>query len=218
MRHFDEMWEETIYPTICSTYDSIEDLTIKNNLIINQSSNYQKALEKEYDKLRWRFKKEWYNKLCTKSDENLLDFHKIGAVICAALIKCKPFVFDEKLMTRIINSHSGSVEFIVNNCFINYKAAFEAGMEIAFTGWIESLLGEKSDETLASNAAQLNGFIIYKKSDFHESFEDTMIALLAENDAKGQDVDLTMLAANYYQWEVYTSSKFFENYNKRQND
>lgn len=135
---FDHFWKEAIYPAVKRCLKELEPVD-KDSLsfrFVNESL-YKKKLSRIYYR-----KREWLKRiyLPNKGDQAVLDFHKLGAILCRSIIADKPFRFNvsraQKRMAEVKKKYGESdprtIQWEVDHVYINYKLAFLVSEGVAY--------------------------------------------------------------------------------------
>ena len=211
--HFNYFWKIAILPAIEKVQNELDkDFVEESGLKRKRIIEYKSQLKKIYKE-----KREWLKKVyLPHEDEPCLDFHKLSAVICRAIIAVKPFKFNVDLATKyaqkkfpepvnvneIEEMQVKRVEWFVANVYCNYKVAFFASVGIAYLDLYISFI-EKNLLDLKERLAKQEQFIFYPKSENHDSYENSMILALAKNDILERDFDYLAYATNMFQLQQY---------------
>lgn len=220
---FDMLWEQIILPSIKYCFSNIED-PIKKQIKLNYKDidKYKIELESMFKKKREWLKREY---LPNKHEQAILDFHKLGAILCRCIIGNKPFSFNMKKCQKLFESITKNDNFSdeeklskqVNNIYINYKCAFLVYAGVAYIDllyWADSM-SETSDDALKKDIYALlkedllrrKSLVDYKKSPNHDNYADSMIVSFMKNDILLRDFDYLSIASSMFQWQMYTKQK-----------
>lgn len=227
--HFDKyIWPMIIEPVIRSVERSVSEDFIKNiswkNLMYE--SEYKQCLSQVYEEKRDWLKQTYFSvyngsrKENRNGNEKYLDLHKIAAVICRALIKCKPYSFDVQQANQYLDSHpefKTDFRWVVHNYFANYRVAVEAAFTIALFDMANRMEGtDEKEQSLVNDILSSflkNGFDLYKEEwSFlkreHEEFFDSVILNVALNDTTKRDFDYLGFATICFQLQQHELMKF----------
>lgn len=209
-RHFAEMWKHVQLVRDAALEEC--DVLFRDGCALRARSDdkVRKAVEKEYRELRDTLKKECY---FDKTQKNMLDGRKMGAIMCNALLKEKVFVFDEiraKELTRQKQKEYGNKpeerlkfnKWIANNLFINYKVAYLFSVGLVLQTAKEKLLNENAALGLRLN--RQGWMTAYPEEIGVDSFNVCMVLGLGKADLAEREFDMFLYALQLYQMEQYT--------------
>lgn len=204
---FDFFWNNVIISIKDRALQDVDqDFKESCNLDGKFNDKYKKELEAIYKE-----KREWLKEIYMPHFNNpLLDFHKIGAVICRSMIKNKPFKFDvckaeEYIKKKFKDSKEDNTQWFVDNLYINYKVAFYASVGVIFLQILRYLID--SDEL--PSAIMLNDrgtLFFYDDNERHENFQNSTILALMKNDVLNRDFDYLTYAIMLYQLEEHNKN------------
>lgn len=198
---FDMLWDLAVPNTIQSCIDEVNNEFIKErNLHICDLHLLKKDIESFYVVTKDQLKIECYG----KSANNNLDLHKLAAIFCAALIKYKPVVFKDNLVSKNISNKV----FVINNYLINYKIAFYVAATICYYDLVDRVADDckKGIESkkLLDKIIDMEGLAFYPRNKNHSPFENSFIIELARNDTNCEKFDYFSFALSMFQWQEYT--------------
>lgn len=199
--HFDFLWEMFVKPIILDAEKEL-DKEFKEQCDFSMVClpYYKKQLEKIYKR-----KREWLKNIYLPYDaEPLLDMHKIGAVLCRAIIGDKPFSFDIEKVKKYVsqNNMQDDIQWYVDNVCINYKIAFYISIGPVFAEMKKRMLEIGKDE-IAKQLEDRGYLHFYPKNPKHENFENSSIIALMKNDILKRDFDYLYYATMLFQLERY---------------
>lgn len=215
-----------IKPTIeCIHAHLDKDFIKETSLVLNPSTSYPDDLAEIYEK-----KRDWLKKIYFPHTDytvkNLLDMHKIAAIVARCLLGKKAFAFnvsDANLFKENRNKNK-DIEWLCNNYYANYKVAFDVAMGITLYDLLDRFRRAVNGETncpkteldiIKRSEEQildliLNEGLVYYQGEgvilpiTHESYYHSMILNLAINDINGRDFDYLGFATNCFQIQHYT--------------
>lgn len=202
---FDFFWENVICKTIDRAYEEIDDEYKRAcNVCKKDAKQYKVSLEEIYHK-----KRNWLKKMYLPHDEEpILDFHKLGAVLCRDIIYHKPFSFNVQEAERFvenkfdINDTTNHTEWFVRNVYANYKVAFYVSTGIVFLEILKHY-DDKGDMETYDKFNARGRLFFYPKSTNHENFENSCILGLMKNDLLKRNFDYLTYSAMLFQLEQY---------------
>ena len=137
---FDYIWERSVLNSIAKCQKELDKaFQEKVSLTTPCKSIYKKELSKIYHR-----KREWLKKTyLPNSDQAMLDFHKLSAIMCRSIIGHKFFKFDvEKAKAFLVSTHQKvntnaisayqALTLEIDNVYVNYKLAFLVAESIAY--------------------------------------------------------------------------------------
>lgn len=210
-KHFDELlWSKFILPALTKAESDLNkdfsDYVGLKNIV---SDEYKMALSSIYEEKREWLKNIYFGDFKT-SEERCLDMHKIAAIICRSIIRCKPFTFDVEKANEYKQNYKldKDLTWIINNYFVNYKVAVNSAFLITLYDLYDKL-GEKAREEqpndkileMIKNFSE-HGFEMYRSSIIkleHESFYKSVILNLVINDTNGRNFDYLGFATMCFQ-------------------
>lgn len=212
---FLHIWDEIIIPvydTILAECDSSfrEDA---NLYFRGDDADWKKSLEDEFHEQRHIFKEQCYGKKEERTGDPLLDYRKVGAVLCHTLCLHKPFGFNLETANKLAVEKKGQLssldytKWAVNNTLINYKFAYLASQSLVYLALLSNLTGKNATAKMIEMGKELNKVgHLYRYST--ESGCDTMdvnvIVALARGNISGQELNMLLYAMILYQSEMYT--------------
>ena len=229
---FDYIWDGDIKKAIEICYQEMDvDFCEQAKVSICNLNEYKVALRELYHRKREWLKREYL----PHKIKPVLDFHKLGAIICRCIIGNKPITFDEGIAEYLFDIYQNKkitteekLRWQINNCYVNYRIAFLAAAGVAFDDllcWsqenINALQNKKNgiNEIEAEKLLILKAFkakllehtklFYYHKSAKHDDFVSSVIISLMKNDILMRDFDYLTFAANLFQWQEYTKLLFF---------
>lgn len=227
MESFESFWDEIIAPSIDYCWSQSAD--IYRDRIRLKKSNAQMYKNELYS--LFLKKREWLKReyLSHEGSDAMLDFHKLGAILCRCIIGCKFFSFSESKAKELYNEidsndqldQSQKLKIEIDNIYINYKLAYLVSIGIAYFDlfyWsiekIHDLNKEDIEKRLFYEEFQkelkINTSLSkYKKSLRHDDFDSSMIISLMKQDYLLRDFDYLSYAANLYQMQEYTKQIIF---------
>lgn len=231
-KHFAKLWREIELAIECAADECGDEFRTSCGLAFVKTDQLKEAVEQEYRQLRNDLKKECYGRneegrpMDAAEEEGResdgdresgqsLDARKIAAVICYALIRKKPLVFDEKKAVELLADHEELLnrqenpdrtvlnKWIVDNFFVNYKIAYLAGLRIIFMTLLSELL-ESPDTLEAGKELAARGRLFqYPRCAGLDNFDVNMVLGLGRSDMKKDKIAPFMLALQFYQIEMY---------------
>lgn len=216
-RHFAEMWKHVQLASAAAMEECDALFRDDCTLHVRSGAKAKAAVEKVYRELRDTLREECYY---DKTQKNMLDGRKMGAIMCNALMKEKIFVFDEARAMELSqqkqkeygDTPEGKLKFnrwIVNNLFINYKVAYLFSVGLVLETAKEKLLRE--DASLGLQWNRQGWMIAYPEEEGMDSFNVSMVLGLGKADLGEREFDMFMYALQLYQMEQYTLTALKEN-------
>ena len=227
--HFNDVLWPLIIKPIIENADKNIDPEFRNFVKLNSFVNedvYKAKLSELYERKRDWLKRVYF-RYAQPNSENLLDMHKIAAIICRCVIGCKPFTFDVESANKYKASKNknNDLDWIINNYYVNYKVAVNCAISITLFDLFDRL-GETSktqhiiDVGNVLNRINQNGFDLYQKEPVllktpHESFYKSIIIQTAINDINKRDFDYLGIATICFQIQQYEviKSEYLKFYN-----
>ena len=204
--HFDFLWETVILPIIKRTVLEIDSEYRKACSVKCENFYiYKKRLEKIYKR-----KREWLKKVYLPNDNDpILDMHKIGSLLCRAIIGDKPLSFNLNKSKEYIeqNNKKNDKMWLIDNVYANYKIAFYVSVGLVYIEMISNLK-EKGKTQEAESIEQDGALYFYPKNPKHENFENSCIIGLMKNDIMNRDFDYLSYSAMLFQLERYNYIKY----------
>lgn len=224
IKDFDKLWELAIEPSIKKCIVDVDERFKRECKFTTQElTKYRSDLESMYKR-----KREWLKKTYLPHDKSpLLDFHKLGAIVCRCLIGYKPFTYDEKkaedmwcdVYCNTHMEHDERMDWEVSNLYINYKLAFLAAVGIAYVDLLDwaSRKRDKAVGTLEFDVYEefrkalvvSQGLLFYQKPKMHENFENSTIIAIMKSDLLQRDFDYFLFAIILYQIQENTKLRLF---------
>ena len=234
-KHFAKLWREIELAIECAASECGDEFRASCGLTFVKTDQLKGAVEREYRQLRDDLKKECYGRNeegrpmdateeGRESDggrENgqSLDARKIAAVICYALIRKKPLVFDEKKAVELLAEQEELLnqqknpdrtvlnKWIVDNFFVNYKIAYLAGLRVIFMTLLSELLEGPDTLEDGKHLAARGRLFQYPRCAGLDNFDVNMVLGLGRSDMKKDKISPFMLALQFYQIEMYARRK-----------
>lgn len=224
-KHFNEViFPEIISPALkisFSNADSEYSRFVGLTLLSNEN-DYKIKLSNLYEEKREWLKKIYFPKLrFYSSDDNfdkegnacgqLLDIHKIAAVLARCILELKPFAFFLNKAEDYIKKNNKFSDFnwLSRNYLINYKFAIDVAMLLNLYDAIDkSNRSTNCDKNKLITNFTKYGFDYYKNPILdieHESFYNSLIINLAINDLNERDFDYLGFATNCFQLQQYSA-------------
>lgn len=205
---FDLLFAKIVEPSIQYIKDHV-DAEFKNSFnfackdIAQIHDSCKRFYEDKNEELKKRFYGSKYNHEKSSKGELCFDLHKMGAIICYSLIKYKVFSFDVKAVRNYINRNSiTDTDYIANNVLANYRLAFHVSVLLVYCKMLYDAQKNGDNELYAKLFAQ-RGLSLYKKSQDHDSFKNSVIMDLAKRDTQGRSFDYFMYSTILFQLEEY---------------
>ena len=187
--------------------------------VVKKDTQYFDALARVYEEKRdWLRDKYWGNRQ-VDGKSHLIDMHKIAAVLCRAVISCKPFSFDVKKAEELMKQHEQDLNWIVNNYLSNYRVAVDVAMLTCFYDMVDRLGCLEKDPLKASELygmvdvdGQLRELVDRGGLDYysdpilpqqHEPYYNSLVYSVAMNDTHKRDFDYLGFAINCFQLQQY---------------
>ena len=202
---FDLIWEVIILPIIKRINENVDsDFRNACDFACVDLNEYKIQLEKLYKK-----KREWLKKVYLPYEEEpILDTHKIGAVLCRAIIGDKPFAFNVNKVNDYINrSSTNDVQWYIDNIGVNYKLAFYVSIGMVYMEIVKTL-ADSGKKDLSNRIKDEGVLFFYPKSPRHEDFQTSCIISLLKNDILKRDFDYLTYSAMLFQFERYNYIKY----------
>lgn len=209
-KHFEHrIWDNAVSIAIENAFNSLDvNFKEKVNLSRKEVEKYKKTLSDIYEE-----KREWLKKIYfgfNADDKKKLDMHKIAAVVCRSILKCKPFEFDTEAADRYKkkNKKNDDTKWIVDNYLINYKVALNSALLLTLYDTVDRLDREKDDRSKIINKLSNSGFSYYIQEPKllaieHETFYRSLVLNLAINDLNKRSFDYLSFAAIMFQLQQY---------------
>lgn len=204
--HFDYFWNNIISIVIDRAYSEIDPNFSEVCGFVKKDENvYKVDLERIYKE-----KREWLKEIYLPHDEKpMLDFHKLGAVLCRSIIRNKPFAFDVKKATQFIEkkfddvrAKQNNTQWFVDNLYVNYKVAFYVSVGISYLEVRKHFIDKDNFNSL-KKLDERGTLYFYRKSEKHENFENSCILGLMKNDVLNRKFDYLTYATMLFQLEQY---------------
>ena len=193
--HF--LWGRAIEPQIMNIAQLLENLYfVKQNydFQIRELNEYKECLYANYIETRDSLKdKFFFMGIKEKSDDNLIDIHKISACFCKSIIENKVFRFKLK------------EEILVPVLLCNYCAAFSISLGIMYLNLLAEYkkAGKIDQYNKLKNQKQ---FYFPPTNPGHDSYPYGRIKAMALNDIYGRSFDLLAYAEMMYWIEEYNKN------------
>lgn len=229
--HFEKFWETSIYPAITKCLNDVDtEFFNKCNLITVDEQGYKQKLKNLYKRKREWLKREYL----PHSSHPILDFHKLGSIVCRCMIGNKPFTYDiakSEVMQKAINnddklSHKDKIDWLVSNIYINYKVSFLSAIGIVYADlvyWATKKCEDYDDslfivykEFLEKLIARQNLFF-YPSPIKHENFFNSTVIALMKEDILKRDYNYLLMSMILYQLQENTKLRLFEDILKKYN-
>ncbi len=200
---FDFFWDNIIHPVLLHVDSEIDnDFKMNCNYSLKDIDLYKKELSCAYKR-----KREWLKSVYLPHDKNAkLDMHKLGAILCRIIIGIKPFSFDVSLVDKYTKNKFGdsknNTDWFVDNVYVNYKLAFYASVGVIFIELLD-YYNSQEKKNIVDMLNNRGTIFFYKKSDNHESFQNSCILSLMKQDTLHRSFDYFMYAAMLFQLEQY---------------
>lgn len=208
---FDFFWDSVIAPIKARALQDVDpEFREFCDLEEKLDDDYKRELSNIYKE-----KREWLKEIYMPHYKNpLLDFHKIGAVLCRSIIKNKPFKFDvckaeNYVKAKFEDTKEDNTEWFVNNLYINYKVAFYVSVGIIFLQLLRFLI-DNGEQLAALSLNNRGTLFFYKGNDRHENFQNSTILALMKNDIMNRNFDYLTYAIMLYQLEEYNKNLVVE--------
>lgn len=191
------MWGRAIEPQIMNIAQLLENLYfVKQNydFQIRELNEYKECLYANYIETRDSLKdKFFFMGIKEKSDDNLIDIHKISACFCKSIIENKVFRFKLK------------EEILVPVLLCNYCAAFSISLGIMYLNLLAEYkkAGKIDQYNKLKNQKQ---FYFPPTNPGHDSYPYGRIKAMALNDIYGRSFDLLAYADMMYWIEEYNKN------------
>lgn len=221
-----KLYPNIIKPTIdCVAAHLDKDFIIETSLQSTLPESYQDDLAIIYEEKREWLKRVYFPNTGT-SAKNLLDMHKIAAIVARCLLMKKPFAFNISAANTFKEKKDKNkdIVWLCNNYYANYKVAFDVAMGITLYDLLDRFRQTVIDETRSSKKEFdiikkrereildliLNEGLVYYQGErtilpiTHESYYHSMILNLAINDINRRDFDYLGFATNCFQIQHYT--------------
>lgn len=216
-KHFSKLWELIELAINEALEECSSDFIKECGLVQVDGLKLKKSVETTYRRLRERLKRECYG--VTDNGPQSLDARKIAAVICCTLIAEKALAFDEdsaaelleKKETQLIkekkSDRTALNEWIVNNFFVNYKIAYLSGLRIIYRTLLAELVHTEATKKAGERLNEKKCLFCYPRVPKLDNFDVNMVLGLGRSDIQQSEINLFMLALQYYQIEMYTRQK-----------
>ena len=224
-KHFNEViFPEIISPALKISFSNTDNeysRFVGLTSLLNEN-DYKIKLSNLYEEKREWLKKIYFPKIgiCSidgnsnkenNADGQLLDIHKIAAVLARCILELKPFAFFLDKAENYIKKYNKFSDFnwLSRNYLINYKFAIDVAMLLNLYDAID-----KSNRATNCDKNQLIknfnefGFDYYKNPILdieHESFYNSLIINLAINDLNERDFDYLGFATICFQLQQYSA-------------
>lgn len=209
--NFQYIWKEWIVPLVNDLYKQIDVEFINAvKLEIRNLDNLCIPAEKYFLKRRHLLKCEYYGSNYKSDDSmsHMMDFHKLGAVLCRTLIQYKVFDFSVQSCIEIAQKHEQTdTDWLIKNALANYRVAFYASIVFLYQSML--YIYEKTDRQIYLALTRNKKLDLYSSSQskvenrVHESFENSLVLNIAKRDINGRSFDLLTYATLMYQLEKY---------------
>lgn len=153
---------------------------------------------------------------CSNDDTHILDARKIAAVICCSLIQEKAFIFDEDQAIALLEEEQAKIDkcddcarvklnkWIARNFLINYRTAYFAALHILYRVLLAELIHNSETIKYAKTLNDIGKLYTYPEIQDWDNFDVSVILGLGRQDIHRNDVNIFLLASQFYQIEMYT--------------
>lgn len=234
-KHFSEvLYPKIICPVIKKDFASI-DVDFQENVGVSACflmPKFESVLSRAYEEKRDWLRRNYFPKserddentdnINTDKNKDLLDMHKIAAVVARCLLLHKPISFNIDEADIYIKRHKKDKDklWLLNNYLINYKIAVDVALRITLYDLIDKL-----DSANKKGQSKLNNIhhTLIKLSEIdnklyladdvlvpitHEPFYNSLVINLAINDVNKRDFDYLGFATICFQLQQYNVLKF----------
>lgn len=212
---FPNIWEKTIIPVrdeILKECDPCFQREVGLSFR-GEDPEWRGILENRFHHHRHIFKEQCYGKKEERTGDPLLDYRKVGAVLCQTLCLHKPFKFDlgkADTLAMEKKKHLKSLDYTkwaVNNTFINYKFAYLASQSLVYLMLLDDLLEKNATAEMIEMGKELNKvgrLFRYPTDSDCDTMDVNVIVALARGNVSGQELNMLLYATILYQSEMYT--------------
>ena len=215
---FPNIWEKTIIPVRDEILVECDPCFRKEVGLSFRGENpaWRESLENKFHHYRYIFKEQCYGKKEERTGDPLLDYRKVGAVLCQTLCLHKPFGFDlEKAdalaIEKKVNLKSlDYTKWAVNNTFINYKFAYLASQNLVYLMLLDDLLDKNATAEMIEMGKELNEvgrLFRYPTEPDCDTMDVNVVVALARGNINGQELNMLLYATILYQSEMYTRER-----------
>lgn len=235
-KHFsDDLYPKIICPVMENDFARVDEDFQKNVGLSACFSmpKFESVLSQAYEEKRDWLRRNYFPKNAIKNenanennenaDENkdLLDMHKIAAVVARCLLLHKPISFNIDEADIYIKKHEKNKDklWLLDNYLINYKIAVDVALRITLYDLIDRLgtAEEEGQNKLKNMGHTLNKLSkmdnkFYLANDVlvpitHEPFYNSLVINLAINDVNKRDFDYLGFATICFQLQQYNVLK-----------
>lgn len=208
--HF--IWQEWIVPLTEDMLNQADTEFIKRAGLKIRDMNELFGVAKNYfEKKKTDLKIEFYGQ-DYESQEHLMDFHKLGALLCRTLIQYKVFDFDiSECENMVLEKDKKDISWLVKNALINFRVAFYTSVVFVYQSMLFKYDNEENHQ-LFEKLKKNRCFNLYEThqsksvNSVHESFENSIVLDLAKRDINDKSFDFLLFATIMYQLEEYNKA------------
>lgn len=220
---YDRIWDYWIVPLINKVPLQMDPLFKSETQFHIRDLDEIKYLSREYFAKRTEaVKREFYGDNPTREPQ-LMDFHKLCAVLCRTLIEYKVYNFDlqkcQSYITKSTNVDRQNTDWLVCNALVNFRLSFLASVVLLYQSMLYRLYS--SDSALYLKLKRQRKLDLYDnnmhleikdiscgeqalpRNIVHESFVNSMVLDLSKRDINNRSFDFFLFSTIMYQLEEY---------------